>query len=259
MASPRRRTTEKTPAKRRPVASKKADRAAAAGRSKKANTTARAGAKKPKAAQVPVSRALAEPDEFGASGAYPAVGVPGLDRSFAPGAVRELSWTDFDRLVQVLAKATKSFRPHTVVGLVHGGVFVGGALASALRANFLPARVNQRSRDHRSEGPIVDELPAELKGRRVLIVDDIAASGDSLELALRAAKARGVRKTATAALVARPGRYLPNYSALESDELFVFPWDYAPLVNDGRFDPTALRRPIGPVGPGPRGRLKQRR
>ena len=44
---------------------------------------------------------------------------------------------------------------------------------------------------------------------------------------------------ATAALVARPGRYRPDFSALESDQFFVFPWDYASLVADGRFEPGA--------------------
>jgi hypoxanthine phosphoribosyltransferase len=77
----------------------------------------------------------------------------------------------------------------------------------------------------------------------VLVVDDIAASGDSLEFAVRLARDRGVKHLATAALVARPGRYRPDFSALESDQFFVFPWDYASLVADGRFEPSASRVP----------------
>lgn len=197
-------------------------------------------ARKPAAARVPAASASMELDEFSASGGFPAVPMPGRDRSGEHPSVRELSWADFDRLVQSLALAAKPFKPEAVVGLVHGGVFVGGALASALKADFFPVRITRRSRDHQALGGAApDELPMELSGRRVLIVDDVAASGDSLEFALRAAKMRGVRRTATAALVARPGRYQPDYSALDSSELFVFPWDYSPLVNDGRFDPEA--------------------
>jgi len=202
---------------------------------------------------VPSASASLEPDEFSASGGFVAV-APGRDRSGERPAVRELSWADFDRLVQKVAVAAKAFKPEAVVGLVHGGVFVGGALASALKADFFPVRVTRRSRDHQAGAAASDELPKELEGRRVLIVDDVAASGDSLEFALRAAKARGVRRLATASLVARPGRYAPDFSALESDELFVFPWDYAPLVNDGRFDPEPARK-----APAVRKRSPQRR
>lgn len=200
-------------------------------------------ARRPSPARVPKASEGLEADEFGASGGFPTTPMPGRDRSDKRPAVRELSWADFDRLVQTLARSAKPFRPQAVVGLVHGGVFVGGALASALGADFFPVRVTQRSRDHHAGAHATEELPAELTGRRVLIVDDVAASGDSLEFALRAAKSRGVAKLATAALVVRPGRYRPDHAALESDELFVFPWDYAPLVNDGRFDPEPSRAP----------------
>lgn len=232
MASLKRQTSKKNPA-RKPARNRAGKPAL-----KSARTPARKSARKPAAAKVPSASASIEPDEFSASGGFPAL-APGRDRSGERPAVRELSWADFDRLVQKLAMSAKVFKPEAVVGLVHGGVFVGGAMASALKADFFPVRVTRRSRDHHAGGAVSDELPEELEGRRVLIVDDVAASGDSLEFALRGAKARGVRKLATASLVSRPGRYKPDFSALESDELFVFPWDYAPLVNDGRFDPKA--------------------
>jgi hypoxanthine phosphoribosyltransferase len=168
--------------------------------------------------------------------------MPSLSRPVPTKVVTELSWADFDRHVQRLALAARTnFRPSAVVGLVHGGVFVGGAIASALQVDFYPVRVSHRSRDHQEAAGGLFELPRDLLGRRVLIVDDIAASGDSLEFAVRLARDRGVKHLATAALVARPGRYRPDFSALESDQFFVFPWDYASLVADGRFEPGASK------------------
>lgn len=150
--------------------------------------------------------------------------------------LRELTWGEFDRLVQALAQRIRAFKPQAVVGLVHGGVFVGGALASALKVEFFPLRVTQRSRDLGRVTHASEELAPELAGRRVLVVDDVASSGDSLVFAGRLAKAHKVKALKTAALIARPGRFEPDYAAVESDEFFVFPWDYQDLVADRRFD-----------------------
>ncbi len=202
--------------------------------------------RKPAAAKVRRANESLEPDEFSAAGGMPSVSsMPGTDRSGQKQQIRELSWSEFDVLVQALAReAAAGFKPTAVVGLVHGGVFVGGAVASALKLEFFPVRITRRSRDQTSAAP--GDLSPELRGRRVLIVDDIASSGDSLEFAVKLARVRGVKQVATAALVARPDRYEPHFAALRSDEFFVFPWDYAPMVADARFSrepPTEALKP----------------
>jgi hypoxanthine phosphoribosyltransferase len=160
-----------------------------------------------------------------------------LDRSKAPSAATELSWAQFDRLVQRMAKDTLKFKPDAIVGIAHGGVFVGGALASAMGREFFPVRISRRSRDSVSRGgpKLSGVMPKELKGRRVLIVDDIASSGDTLELATAAAKSVGAKAVATAALVCRPKGFAPTFHALRETTFFVFPWDYASLVEEARF------------------------
>ena len=170
----------------------------------------------------------------------PVVSDPGgVDRSRRSSAARELSWADFDVLVQQMARgALKAFKPDAVVGVAHGGVFVGGALASALQREFYPVRISRRSRDSGSRaGPkMTGTMPKELKGKRVLIVDDIASSGDTLELAAQLAKGVGAKAVATASLVSRPNGFEPDFTALREDTFFVFPWDYASVVEDVRFD-----------------------
>jgi hypothetical protein len=51
------------------------------------------------------------------------------------------------------------------------------------------------------------------------------------------AKARGAKAVATATLVARPGRYVPDFTVFTTDTFFVFPWDYQSLVDEARFAP----------------------
>jgi hypothetical protein len=178
-----------------------------------------------------------ELDEFSASGGMPTVpSLPAGELGRARQGVKELAWGEFDRHVQALARSiSKSFKPEMVVGLVHGGVFVGGALASALKAEFLPLRVTRRSRDAGSTRA-TDDLPRDVEGKRLLLVDDVASSGDSLEFALRLARAQRARQVKTCALIARPDRYVPDFVAVTSSEFFVFPWDYQDVVEDRRFD-----------------------
>lgn len=154
---------------------------------------------------------------------------------------KEMSWMEFDRLVQGLARdIKKGFKPDAIVGVAHGGVFVGGAIASALSVDFYPVRISRRSRDKtltREKKPkLTGDMPKELKGQRVLVVDDVASSGDTLELARALLEKVGAKAIATACLVTREDGFQPEYSSISSDQLIVFPWDYD-LVDDERFAP----------------------
>jgi hypoxanthine phosphoribosyltransferase len=164
----------------------------------------------------------------------------GRDQSRQRTSVQELTWAEFDRTVRALALTiNESFKPQAVVGVAHGGVFVGGALSSALGCEFYPVRISRRSRDKGANNnpKLSGEMPAELKGKRVLIVDDVVSSGDTLELATALAHKVGAREVSTAALVARPGGFAPSFCAMPgTDALVVFPWDYEAVTEDGRFD-----------------------
>ena len=163
---------------------------------------------------------------------------PGRDRSAARQAVRELSWMHFDALVGELSRnVLAATRPQVVVGVAHGGVFVGGAIARALRCEFFPVRITRRSRDSQggSAPRMSGKMPSEVKGKRLLIVDDVSSSGDTLALACTLATKAGAREVQTAVLLQRPDGYAPDFAALITDELVVFPWDYQPLVEDARF------------------------
>src|SRR5690606_17439295 len=94
--------------------------------------------------------------------------------------VIEISWARFDGLTVELARRAGEFVPQAVVGVAKGGVFVGAALASALKVEFYPIRISRRSRDSQQlEAPKSSSgMPPELKNQRVLIVDDVAASGE---------------------------------------------------------------------------------
>jgi hypoxanthine phosphoribosyltransferase len=157
-----------------------------------------------------------------------------MDRLAAPArlkrapkkAVRELGWAAFGEVARAFAgRIAEKFRPDVVVGVAKGGVFAGGALAAALGADFQPVRLEKRRRDPDSAGTNPTQLP-DLTGKRVLVVDDVAATGATLAKARALARKAGAREVRTAVLVARPRGARPDFSAFETDELMLFAWDY---------------------------------
>ncbi|HYG67481.1 MAG TPA: phosphoribosyltransferase family protein [Anaeromyxobacteraceae bacterium] len=163
-------------------------------------------------------------------------------------AVREIGWAAFGDVSRGLAaRIGESYLPDVVLGVAKGGVFVGGALAAALGADFYPVRLEKRRRDragaargpaHRGLAPdgrqAIEALPQlpDLRGKRVLVVDDVAASGATLARARALARKAGGREVKTAVLVVRDGGARPDWAALRTDDLVLFAWDYQ-LDEDG--------------------------
>jgi hypoxanthine phosphoribosyltransferase len=180
-----------------------------------------------KSKPAPRKRVRAEqPLGVGVADAWALERLGALNRSTTPTAtgVRELTWLEFGEVVRELAaRISDGFKPDVVLGLARGGIVVGGALAAPLDAEFLPVRVEKRSRDRRAAPTF--RVP-EARGKNVLVVDDVTNSGNTLVKAKALALRSGAREVQAAALVVRPGGSRPEWFALETAQLIVFPWDY---------------------------------
>jgi hypothetical protein len=64
-----------------------------------------------------------------------------------------------------------------------------------------------------------------VRGKRVILVDEIATSGETFRLGLAAVRDVGPSEIRTATVFVRPRGYAPDYFALETDATVVFPWD----------------------------------
>jgi hypoxanthine phosphoribosyltransferase len=140
----------------------------------------------------------------------------------------DLSWEMFGELCRALAlRVAREFDPELVVGIARAGVIPGAVIASVLRLDFYSMMITRREGDEvvRQRPEVLSAAPPQARGRRVLLVDEITSSGDTLRLGIAACRDVAPAELRTATCFVRPGGYKPDYFALETDQTIIFPWD----------------------------------
>lgn len=175
-----------------------------------------------------------------------AFGVPGA----AGESAFELSWELFGELCRAVAlRVARDYDPEIVIGIATPGVFPAATIATILQRDFYCMRISRRERGAivRTQPEILSETPVQARGKRVLVVDEITTSGDTLRLALAAVREVGPAAVRTATSFVRPGGYRPDYFALETEALIVFPWDRQILSGGELVTHPAYERVLGLV------------
>ena len=165
----------------------------------------------------------------------PVVALPHPSPSVGATGTLELSWELFGELCRAVAvRVSQEYRPDLVIGLATAGVMPAATVATMLQVDFEAMKVTRRERGQvvRTRPAVLSPTPVSARGRRVLIVDEITTSGDTLRLALAAVREVGPAAVRTATSFVRPGGYRPDYHALETDALIVFPWDRQVIDGD---------------------------
>ena len=140
----------------------------------------------------------------------------------------ELSWEMFGELCRALAlRVGSEYNPEIIVGIARAGVIPGAVIASILGIDFHSMLITRREgREIVRERPeILSAAPEAARGRRVLIVDQICSSGETLRLGLAAVRDRSPAEVRTATMFKRPRSYAPDHFALETAATIIYPWD----------------------------------
>jgi uncharacterized protein len=170
-----------------------------------------------------------------------------MDRTFAAGfeeptaslhgeGVLELTWEVFGELCRALAvNVSRGYEPEVVIGIARAGVIPGAVIASILRRDFFSMKITRRSGMERvHERPqLLTAAPTQASGKRVLIVDEICTTGETLRMALAAVRAVRPAEVRTATSFVKSGHFKPDYFAVETDAIVIFPWDRQVVTDDG--------------------------
>ncbi|MEO5903229.1 MAG: phosphoribosyltransferase [Gemmatimonadaceae bacterium] len=147
--------------------------------------------------------------------------------------VLHVEWPLFGELSRALAlKVSREYDPDIVVGVATAGVVPGAVVAAMLGKEFHSIMVSRKYRapEIREVPAVLGNAPAEVRGRRVLIVDETCDSGDTMRLAVGAIVNAGAKEVRTA-VGFKTGAYQPDFHALATASTIVLPWDREVIID----------------------------
>jgi hypoxanthine phosphoribosyltransferase len=147
--------------------------------------------------------------------------------------VLHVEWPLFGELSRALAlKVSRAYDPEIVIGIATAGVVPAAVVAAMLGREFHSIVISRRYRaeETRATPAVFSAAPPEVRGRRVLIVDETCDSGDTLRLAIGAIVNSGAKEVRTA-VGFRTGEYQPDFHALATESTIVLPWDREVIID----------------------------
>ncbi|MHA1937105.1 MAG: phosphoribosyltransferase, partial [Candidatus Thorarchaeota archaeon] len=121
------------------------------------------------------------------------------------------------------------FKPDAVVGIARGGWIPARILSDVLYADTLQnirieyySDVGKKGREPKITQPITGSM----EGRRILLVDEVADTGDSLYYAIDHVRTLGAGDVRTAVLHWKPwSRVKPDFYMVQTESWTVYPWE----------------------------------
>lgn len=169
-----------------------------------------------------------------------------------------MDWNKFYSLSRIVAKKIKEsgYKPDVVVGLARGGWILSRILCDFLGVkDLLSIKVEHWGITATPDGKARVKYPlsVEISDKKILVVDDITDTGESMVKSVEHVRTLGPAEIRTAALRHIEGsKFLPDYYGEEIKwRWVVFPWNYvedlcnlipkALVLNGGKVDLEATR------------------
>lgn len=148
-----------------------------------------------------------------------------------------LSWDELYSICRDIAQEVhRTFGPDAIVGIARGGLIPSSIIASILRVDLYPCLVTRRRRANvvSNKPEVVSSVSEEVSGRRVLVVDEMVLSGETMRIVTSMCKKQKARVVRTACVWAFGEKWKPTYYGLESSGYVMFPWDFEVILR-GKF------------------------
>lgn len=149
-----------------------------------------------------------------------------------------LGWDKFLKDSVSLARQIRKsgYQPGVLIAIARGGWILGRLLSDFLRVRevaSLTIRSYKGIEIRFAESGVHQQALPDLRGRRVLVVDDIADTGATLRTAVEIVKKAGAEDTRTAALYMKTrSSFTPDYFIQVVDKWVVFPYEYYETVSE---------------------------
>ncbi len=163
-----------------------------------------------------------------------------------------LSWAHFDTAIRSIAAQVRSAEAETdcIVGISRGGLVPAVALSNVLGISAFHAIAMERNV---GAGQYLNKQPPRVlwhgnltavRGRCVLVVDDVAGSGETLRSVCEQALLAEAASVRTAVIVRmQRGTSASDFVAVELDDWVVFPWEDSELPQGARTRQVIMPEP----------------
>lgn len=167
-----------------------------------------------------------------------------------------VSWSQYHSLAQSLAAKIldSKYKPDHIIAIARGGLTLGHILSDFLRIPIATITI-QSYVDIQTQGSLIisEELRTPVKGKNVLLVDDVSDSGKTLIRAVAYLKEFDPSVIASATLFYKPHSEIkPDYYSQETTKWILFPYEPTEMIlliaqqmkKEGSSDPQIDKRII---------------
>lgn len=162
--------------------------------------------------------------------------------------LRVVNWEKLVREAERLAELLRGTRFDAIVAVARGGLVVARLLSDLLdvrRILVLQVEYYEEVGKRKREPRIIGGLGSSVKDLSLLVVDDIADTGDTLKTVVEYLKGAGAARVTTCTLYVKPWcAYRPDYHVETVEDWIVFPYEYTEtvraLLGEGRNDQQLL-------------------
>jgi len=148
--------------------------------------------------------------------------------------ITKISWDEIKKAVENIAEQIKKaeFEADYIIGIASGGIVPLGLLAKKMDIKnvlTVTARSYEEYKDTKQSELVVSYLPKlDLKDKKILLVDELADSGETLKklsLVMFEKYQPSELKTATLAINIKNCKFKPDFSAIPVESWLIAPWD----------------------------------
>ncbi|MCL4429316.1 MAG: phosphoribosyltransferase [Chloroflexi bacterium] len=123
----------------------------------------------------------------------------------------------------------QKYKPDIITGIARGGLVPARILTDLLESpelSFIQVEFYTDINQTHQEPTLKQPLTTQITGKKALLVDDIADTGESLKLAKTHLQQQGALETKTATLYTKPQSITtPDFYEKQTTSWVVFPWD----------------------------------
>ncbi|MBP7842762.1 phosphoribosyltransferase [Candidatus Woesebacteria bacterium] len=141
------------------------------------------------------------------------------------------SWDDMDHLVFSISRKIieDGLQFDRIVTMAKGGWPMARPLVDYIQANEVASigiKLYKGIESRQAEPEVYQDIPVDIVGETILLFDDVADTGETLEFVKKYLEGRGVKKIYTATLFYKPHSSItPDYFGAETIAWIIFPYE----------------------------------